>query len=908
MSITASQLVALVQVSGAKEASAQLVGVGEASDSAGTKLKSLALGGAALAAGAVVGIGVESIKMASSFEQASNLLITSAGEVPANIDLIRSGLLKMSVDTATSTDQLVKGMFNIESASYHGSDALLVEGAAARGARVENADLAATTDVLTTAMHNYHEPASQAVDVMNSFRMAASIGKMRMDDLTGALRNVLPIASQAGVKLTDVEAALSTMSLAGDKGAIAGTHLQMMLTKLLAPTGQATSTLKEMGLTTQEISDEMKVSLPATIKMITDAVGEKFPVGSAKYIAALSSIVGGSKEMRAILELSGMSLKTFTDDAKQLGPTMKANSTAVDGWTTVQSNLNFKLDAAKNAVEALMISVGTKLLPVVGQLADEVTPLIQGFSNWVTAGANVGDQLGVLQPTLQSVRDILPDVGTFLTQAGDDIEQNLLPPLESLITNVGSIEAGFVTWADKSGAVKFALGVLAGTVQDTTAALGWLIQATSDIIGWFAHGGLQVQVLAGLVAGLGVAFAAIKIADTVSGFQKLYATWSAGEGIIANLASAVRGKLSGAIDSFLANQAPNLKASMDGVKASAAEAVTAEEAVSAAPAKGGAVGWFAQLEGSLAGVGTAAETSATEVAASSTEMEASLTGVGTAATTAEGEIAAVGSTSAVAGKGVAGLGVAAAAAALPILALGAIFIATYELIKNKAYDTNRSVTTSTGEMVQANQLRWHQMAAGANQTSQQIDHDMTANMNAADKNVSNSANNMYRNVVARLTDMKNQGLEQTSQLTWQAQDMFANMGNKVGLDMANMDAAAKGYWNDIADYINNHPITGSVSYTQGSGAPLMHNAEGTNFSPGGLSVVGERGPELVFLPRGAQVIPHDLTMGMLGGGGNNQPIHIHVEVGGHEVLSYLIDHMGNAMMQRSILQYGGRAW
>ena len=138
--------------------------------------------------------------------------------------------------------------------------------------------------------------------------------------------------------------------------------------------------------------------------------------------------------------------------------------------------------------------------------------------------------------------------------------------------------------------------------------------------------------------------------------------------------------------------------------------------------------------------------------------------------------------------------------------------------------------------------------------------------------------------------------------------MFANMGNKVGLDMANMDASAKGYWNDIADYINNHPITGSVSYTQGSGAPLMHNAEGTNFSPGGLSWVGERGPEIMYIPRGAQVIPHDLAMGMLGGGGNNQPIHIHVEVGGHEVLSYLIDHMGNAMMQRSILQYGGRAW
>src|SRR6266568_1220810 len=119
--ITASSLIALVEARGAKEAAGQLLEVGAASG-----------------------------KMAADFEQSTNLLITSAGEVPKNIDLIRSGLLKMSVDTATSTDQLVKGMFNIESASYHGSDALLIEGAAARGAKVENADLAATTDTLTT--------------------------------------------------------------------------------------------------------------------------------------------------------------------------------------------------------------------------------------------------------------------------------------------------------------------------------------------------------------------------------------------------------------------------------------------------------------------------------------------------------------------------------------------------------------------------------------------------------------------------------------------------------------------------------------------------------------------------------------------------------------------------------------
>jgi tape measure domain-containing protein len=39
---------------------------------------------------------------------------------------------------------------------------------------------------------------------------------------------------------------------------------------------------------------------------------------------------------------------------------------------------------------------------------------------------------------------------------------------------------------------------------------------------------------------------------------------------------------------------------------------------------------------------------------------------------------------------------------------------------------------------------------------------------------------------------------------------------------------------------------------------LNKHAAGTNFAPGGLSLVGENGPELVGMPRGAQVVPNNL--------------------------------------------------
>ena len=45
-------------------------------------------------------------------------------------------------------------------------------------------------------------------------------------------------------------------------------------------------------------------------------------------------------------------------------------------------------------------------------------------------------------------------------------------------------------------------------------------------------------------------------------------------------------------------------------------------------------------------------------------------------------------------------------------------------------------------------------------------------------------------------------------------------------------------------------------------------ATGTNFAPGGMAMVGERGPELVNLPRGSKVFDANKTASMMGGGGD----------------------------------------
>ncbi len=83
--------------------------------------------------------------------------------------------------------------------------------------------------------------------------------------------------------------------------------------------------------------------------------------------------------------------------------------------------------------------------------------------------------------------------------------------------------------------------------------------------------------------------------------------------------------------------------------------------------------------------------------------------------------------------------------------------------------------------------------------------------------------------------------------------------------------------NDLAKIAIKQAITGplasllfgSLGGTSGaSSISLPKFAGGTNNAPGGFSLVGENGPELVNLPRGAQVVPNDVLRNNDGGGMN----------------------------------------
>lgn len=87
------------------------------------------------------------------------------------------------------------------------------------------------------------------------------------------------------------------------------------------------------------------------------------------------------------------------------------------------------------------------------------------------------------------------------------------------------------------------------------------------------------------------------------------------------------------------------------------------------------------------------------------------------------------------------------------------------------------------------------------------------------------------------------------------------------------------------------PLAGALGLT------VPGFAKGTNFAPGGLAIVGERGPELVNLPRGSKVSTNSETSRMMGG---NMTFNIYANdaKGGREAASQIAMRLRHTMNGR----------
>jgi len=339
-------------------------------------------------------VAVESLKMATNFQTVTNQLVTSAGESTANIDLVRKGLLAMSGQVGVSAIDLAKGMYQVESAGFHGAKGLDVMRAAAEGAKAEGADMETVTKALTTVLNDYGTSiGGNAVKGTDFLIESVSLGKTRLQDFASAISSVLLPAKSAGISLAEVGGAMSTMTSEGITADNAATYLRQTIVKLADQTPKAKNEMKALGLESIDVAGHLgQRGLAGTLQVLTDAIAkhlgpkglvmldslkkagqnaDKFqvalsnlPPAAQTYIGALTTMVGGQKTMMGALALTGEHMKTFKDDTVKISESIDKAGPHVNGFALVQQSLKGKLDDVKGSLTSMAIQLGDVMLPI----------------------------------------------------------------------------------------------------------------------------------------------------------------------------------------------------------------------------------------------------------------------------------------------------------------------------------------------------------------------------------------------------------------------------------------------------------------------------------------------------------------------------------------------------------------
>lgn len=311
--------------------------------------------------------------------------MTGAGDTTDNMQKMGDAILGISTDTGIMTSQLLPAMYQIISAGQRGTEAQDTLSAAAKGAVIEQANVVDVTNALVTAMTDYGTKQYNATQYMNGYIQAVKSGRITLEELSTSMGPLLPIAHILGIHFADVAAAMSTMTNAGLPAARAATSLRFLFQSLENPTAKAEKAMKAYGLSSIAVGNELKVSLPGALQMVYDAAKKAGPEGSVPFNRAVSDMIGGQRSLQAFLSLTGGHMSTFASLTKSVTAAMNGSKTSVQGWDIAQSNFNVQANRGKAALNALAITVGTALLPVLTQIFVALTPLIIAFTSWIAS-------------------------------------------------------------------------------------------------------------------------------------------------------------------------------------------------------------------------------------------------------------------------------------------------------------------------------------------------------------------------------------------------------------------------------------------------------------------------------------------------------------------------------------------
>ena len=294
----------------------------------------------------------------------------------------------------------------ISSGATSAKDAILTLNSANLLAAVGATTVGVAADGVTSALNAYRSSNLTAKDAADSMFLTVRDGKITMEELSGSIGNVVPMAATLGVSLDEVGASIAALTLSGVKGAEAVTNIRGALTAIIKPSAEASKLAQKLGIDFSSSALKAK-GWPKFLEEVKSKTG-----GSTDALAVL---FGGVEGLSAALALTGTANKAFNDTLDHMAT---KSGVAAEALKKIQdASPSFQMGRVMAAINVEAINLGTTI-------ANALTPALKfvadNFHNAAVGAAALGSAFVVFKglTIASSIIQSATALGTLAQAAG----------------------------------------------------------------------------------------------------------------------------------------------------------------------------------------------------------------------------------------------------------------------------------------------------------------------------------------------------------------------------------------------------------------------------------------------------------------------------------------------------------
>lgn len=416
----------------------------------------------------------------------------SVADAQARFEKLSAAAKQAGATTRFSATQAAEGLLFLGRAGFDADQAVAALAPSLNLAAAGALDLGTSADIASNVVSQFNLRAEETTRVADVLITTSNRANTSVLQLGEAMKFAGPLASALGVSLEETAAAAGVLGDSGIQATLAGTNLRGILVRLLKPSTEAKSALKELGLTLDEVNPE-KVGLAGAFRALADA----------QLDSTSAAAIFGKLNVTA-----GLALTANVAKVEQL---TEANDKSTDAAqrqaAVVEDTLGGALRRFRAAVEGAALATGERGFSGAVRSAVEVSAeFVRVLFNVEGAASTASPQMAALAGAVNGLTQ------AFLLLVGARIARGVV----TVLANTKAVASAAILAAQAKQRLAIATNILAaGHTREAAAAaaaaarMGVLRKVT---IGLFAL--MRAHPIGLVITALGAAGAAMGFFQT----------------------------------------------------------------------------------------------------------------------------------------------------------------------------------------------------------------------------------------------------------------------------------------------------------------------------------------------------------------------------------------------------------